>query len=206
MARRRTVALAVLVTAACTHSTSRGGRDMLDDLIAESQRPITLLESKALRARRLTDEELARALDYVRHHPDASAYHVLFAIQARSPEAYARIPAAERAAVLCAALAYLVYLNDWGHLTVAVKDGPPAQALLATGTAARPGLVRLLDDRRPAPFFGSADATLAAQYRRADFAYRYLSLLLGEQPTFDPDPDKRDAAIERLKARAARPD
>ena len=72
-------------------------------------------------------------------------------------------------------------------------DGPghdrtAAQALLELGDAARAPLIALLDDDRPAPLAGSEAATLSALhgYRRSDFAYRYLSKLLGREPASPP--------------------
>jgi hypothetical protein len=39
------------------------------------------------------------------------------------------------------------------------------------------------------------------QYRRCDFAYRYLAQILGFAPRFDPDPRRRDTDIAALKRR-----
>jgi hypothetical protein len=208
MVRRLTVAI-VLLLSACSHrnagqtDAAPATLDMLTPFIADSNRGLSLLESKTLREHPLGDAELPLAVEYVRAHADASSYHLLFAIQARSPAAYEGIPAATRAAVLCAALEHLVYLNDWGHLHAAVLDGRPAVALIALGDVAKPGLVRLLADRRDAPFFGSADATLSGGYRRTDFAYRYLLLILGREPTWNDDMAKRDVAIAALQTELA---
>ena len=91
-----------------------------------------------------------------------------------------------RAEILCAALRTQQYLNDFGYLhpTEHSSDGESARALLETGDAARPCLARLLDDRDPAPLFGSEAATIADMYRfrRRDFAYHYLSRILGSRP------------------------
>jgi hypothetical protein len=103
--------------------------------------------------------------------------------------------------VLCSALSHLTYLNDWGHLAVAPREGAPARALVETGATALSCLEPLLADRRPAPFFGSADATLATAYRRADFAYRAAASILGEKPVFHDSVEERDAAIARLRSR-----
>ncbi len=197
MARRAPWLWLLLAGAACAEK----GRPLVDELIADSQRRITLAESKALREGALSSADERRALDHVAAHPDYTSYHLLFALQKRSPEALQRVPAATRAAVLCSALRELTYLNDWGHLALGLKEGAPARAIVEAGAAAKPCLAALLDDARPAPFFGSADATLSGGYRRCDFAYRYLVLILGEQPAWDPSPDARDAAIAALKQR-----
>ena len=97
-------------------------------------------------------------------------------------------------------LAHGRYSNDWGHLQY---DSDIARALLQTGPAALPYLRPLLDDRSPFLAMGSMEATQsrADQYRRCDFAYRYICLILGSEPEFDRDPENRDKAIERLKAK-----
>jgi hypothetical protein len=122
----------------------------------------------------------------------------LFALKDRSEPAFASIPASVRARVLCSALSNLKYLNDWGHLAVSPKEGLAMTALAATGEAALPCLKPLLEDRRPAPFFGSADATVATQYRRADFAYHAAARILSEKPLFAVDSKDRDHDIARL--------
>jgi hypothetical protein len=174
---------------------------VISELIAESRKGLSLLESALLNREMLPDSEQDAAIDYVLHHPDSTAYHVLFALKARSESVYRSIPAGVRAAVLCSALANLRYLNDWGHLAVSPKDGPAMRALIETGDAALPCLKALLMDRRPAPFFGSADATVASQYRRADFAAHAVARILKETPEFDSLPEERDRRLEELARR-----
>jgi len=150
--------------------------------------------------------ELAPAAEsYVRTHPNFTSYHLLRALHDHYPESYAHLPAATRAAVLCSALARVSDLNDWGTLDEpgAAYDSFSAKVLLKVGTEALPYLRLLLDDQNPA-WVGGSEAAMASQmdqWRRADFAYRYASLILGCTPKFDPDPKKRDLEIERLKAR-----
>ena len=171
---------------------------MMSALLAESQRRLTLIESAVAHEEQLPDDEARAAVDYVLGHPDFTSYRLLFAFD-RS--LYESIPAAIRAEVLCSALANVVYLNDWGHLAVAPREGPAMRALVSTGEVALPCLKPLLKDRRAAPFFGSADATVATQYRRADFAYHAASLILHEKPVFAALPEDRDRDIETLAGR-----
>ncbi|HTA85463.1 MAG TPA: hypothetical protein VK729_04275 [Silvibacterium sp.] len=166
---------------------------MMADLIAESQKRLSVMESQLVGHEKLAEEGLRPAVDYILNHPDFTSYHLLFALKDRSEPAFASIPAAVRARVLCSALSNLKYLNDWGHLTVSPKHGPAMSALIATGEAALPCLKHLLEDRQPAPFFGSAGGTVAAQYRRVDFAYHAAALILNEKPVFAADPRNRDA-------------
>jgi HEAT repeat protein len=104
---------------------------------------------------------------------------------------------------LCDALARQVYLNDWGYLDPGGShDGEAAVALVELGESALEPLLSVLKDERPAPLFGSEPATLSKtyKYRRKDFAYRYISLIRGTEPSFDPDPAVRDAAIMALES------
>ncbi len=174
---------------------------MLDELIAESVARRTLLESTILDREMLDVQEQNAASAYIREHADFTAYHVLFALRRTTETLYQSIPASVRAAILCSALAELTYLNDWGHLTVNPSVGVPAAALVELGQAALDCLMERLSDCRPAPFFGSADATVAAQYRRCDFAYRAAATILGKSTHFAPTTTERDAAIEQLRSR-----
>ncbi len=63
-------------------------------------------------------------------------------------------------------------------------------------------LTPLLDDRARMVTSGSKEATLGNiyGYRRCDFAYRYVCLLRGLEPSFAPTPAERDKEIDRLKA------
>jgi hypothetical protein len=177
---------------------------MVEQLIEDSRRGLSLLQSAALRDAALTPAQVEQGVEHVLRHPDESAYHVLFALRRGYPDAFARVPPDVRARVMCAALAHVGSLNDWGYLEPTQShDGEAAAALLETGRTALECLRPLLDDTREAPLFGSEAATLSAihQYRRADFAYRYASLILGLRPAFRPDPPARDEDIRQLKAR-----
>jgi len=175
---------------------------MIDRLIEESVRGITLMESRALPTGELDAEQERAAGDYVRSHADYTAYHLLFTLRRKAVGTYSRLSPDVKARVLCSALGHLRYLNDWGTLDPhECHDGEAASALLETGEAAVEYLVGLLDDRRPAPLFGTEEATMSwtYQYRRCDFAFRYVSLLRGRTPTFDPRPERRDVEIAALK-------
>jgi hypothetical protein len=177
---------------------------VLDQLVADSRRHITAMESTALQNLTLQPADAHALAAYVQSHPDDTAYHALVALRRAGGPEFDQISARTKAAIFCSALATQVYLNDWGYLDPNEPyDGEEARFLLEQGDAARSCLVRLLDDSRPAPLFGSEEATMSHtfQYRRCDFAYRYLSQILGLKPTFDPDPKRRDADITQLKKR-----
>ena len=179
----------------------------LEQLVQDSQRHVTAKESSTLDDLVLSDAEAARVVAYLNAHPDESAYHALIALLRTRENDYRRIPASVRAEIFCAALRTQQFLNDFGYLHPTEPfDGESARALLETGDAARPCLARLLDDRDPAPLYGSEAATIAHMYRfrRRDFAYHYLSRILGSQPQFDPDPAVRDPLIDALKRRVVK--
>ena len=133
---------------------------------------------------------------------DYTSYHLLLALREKHKEAYKKVAADDKAAILCSALASLVYFNDWGYLHPREPyDGEAAGALVEVGKPAIPYLKQLLGNREPAPCFGSeiAPVSYLYQFRRADFAYRYLSLILGRSPTFHRRIADRDRDIAALK-------
>lgn len=160
-----------------------------------------------LPAAKPSSEELRQSAEYITAHPDHTAYHLLMLLRNHAPEQYASLDAKTRAQVLCAALGHSRYLNDWGYLDLSESyDGEAAKALLETAAAAVPFLSPLLADKRPAPLFGSEEATLSSmyQYRRCDFAYRYQALIKGMEPRFEKRPSDRDKAIAALKNQLAK--
>jgi hypothetical protein len=176
---------------------------VIDQLISESKSGEPLMKSATLRGLKLAPEDIEAMTNYIVSHSDHTAYHLLFALRGNAPDAYRRLPDSSKARVLCDALTHLMFLNDWGDLDPnGSHDGEAALALLELGKSAADCLAAVLDDSRPAPLYGSETAATSSlyQYRRKDFAYRYLSLISGREPAFDADPKKRDAEIERLKA------
>lgn len=138
--------------------------------------------------------------------PDATSYHLLLSLRRNAPNAYEQIPPATRAAVLTDALRTLPNLNDFGHLGPGGGyDGPAAKPLIEIGEPAIEPLTALLSDERPAPLMGSEEATLSHDhgYRRSDFAFRYLSEILGRDPQLpqvQPGRTTRIRKVEPLRA------
>ena len=144
---------------------------------------------------------------YIEQHLDYTAYHLLLFLRHQSPDLYATINDDDKARVLCSALAESIFMNDWGFLDSDANGlGEPseavaAKALLDVGKPALPYLLKLLDDKGTAPMFGSEEATAAAesQYRRCDFAYRYVMRIIGRRPCFLSDLLSRDERISSLQ-------
>jgi hypothetical protein len=153
---------------------------------------------------KLSAKQLTMAEKHVKDQKDYRSYHLLFAIKNTSKKVYNGLPGETKIMILTSALSEQSNLNDWGYLdTKKSSDGRSAEALLQLGTAAIKHLTPLLEDSTPASLYGSEAGTMSEhyKYRRKDFAYRYVMLILGEQPTFHADPKERDNDIEALKAK-----
>jgi hypothetical protein len=173
-------------------------------LVDESSTKNAIDESTLLNENPLRSEDLPQALDYIKKHADYSSYYLLMAVRKYYPASYKDVSDEDKGDILCSALKNSKSLNDWGFLTPSMSyDGESALALLETGKAALKPLIAILDDRARAPLFGSEEATMSRsyQYRRKDFAYRYVSLILGETPHFREAPTARDKDIEALKSK-----
>jgi hypothetical protein len=181
-------------------------KSIVDELIDDSRHSLTLTESRAFREGRLRELDLAPAAVRIAASPDYRAYHLLMAVRRASEESYERIPESVRSAVLCSAFEHARSFNDWGYLDPGGGyDGPAATALTALGMTALGCLTPLLDDKRSAELLGSEMATISQlyNYRRADFAYRYVCLALDLPYSFEAEPRDRDGQIDRLKTRLA---
>jgi hypothetical protein len=169
----------------------------VDQLVADALDGKQLAESEAYREATFDAAQAAEAAGQVKARPDASSFHLLLALRREAPAAYAALPADVRASVLLDALRTQRYMNDWGMLGSDGYDEEAARALLETGDAARAGLESLLDDDRPARLSGSEEATLSKlyDYRRRDFAFRYLHELDDRPTPFTRDQAERARQI-----------
>lgn len=151
----------------------------------------------------LPDHDLPKAIWFLNKNQDYTSYILLMVIRQHHPDSYKQIPGRVRAKILCSALSNLYNINEWGYIGPKGDDydNELAKALLETGNAAIPFLIPILNDDSSAPAAGSKAATMSSvySYRRNDFAYRYICLIRGEIPMFDPDPAKRDLHIAQLR-------
>lgn len=181
---------------------------LIDRLVAASSSGLMLGQAPDYRTAHFSDADATEAVGQVNARPDATSYHLLLSLRRNAGEAYEQIPPSTRAAVLSDALRTLANLNDFGHLGPGGGyDGPAAKPLIEIGEPAIKPLVALLSDKRPAPLMGSEEATLSQDhgYRRCDFAFRYLSEILGRDPQFASTPTERDPAIAALHAELTAP-
>jgi hypothetical protein len=183
------------------------GKELIDRLIEKSRQGARLSENEAEldRDRPVIGEQTRQlALDHILSRPDNTSYHLLFLLKTRAPNVYDEIPTEIKARVLSSSLEKAHCLNDWSFLGPDIDcDAEAGRALVELGPSAIEFLIPILDNKHEAALDGSADATMSVVYafRRADYAYRYISLILGERAVFLPDPEERDVRISELKRR-----
>ena len=175
----------------------------LQRLVADAEDDLLAAESGTYAAARFDDPaDREQAVAWLMANPGANAILLLLALRREAPDAYRSIPAGTRARILVAAMRERANLNDFGYIDEGRGfDREAGKALLELGEAAAGPLAEELDDLERGQLEGSEEATLTEAYglRRADFAYRYLALILGREPAFDPDPAVRDRHIAELR-------
>ena len=151
---------------------------------------------------RLSPAQLAVAEKHIKARKDYRSYHLLFAVKNTSKKAYEGLPVDTKIMILTSALRkQKPFLNDWGRLEPQESyDAESGRALLELGKGAINYLKPMLKDSTRVRLYGSEDALASSeyQYRRKDFAYRYISLLLNKEPEFSANPKERDKAIDVL--------
>jgi hypothetical protein len=132
---------------------------------------------------------------------DRSSLFALLALRQIAPEQYQQLKPDLRVAILVDALKRSEYFNTWGLPHLRWTDA--AKAIIAEGQAARPPLVALLSDKRPAPVWGGEEYAeyQRYQYRVSDYAWALLNEITGRKITIPEDPAARDRLIaETAKA------
>jgi hypothetical protein len=170
-------------------------------LISESHHTVCLWKSRSFSSTVLTPSEVVTGVQYMLSHPDYSSYHLLFAIRRDARKVYDSIPPLVRARVLASALDKYCCYDDWGDLDSPIDERSRASdVLLEVGPVAVPYLIPLLYDKTEARISGSDSATVAAmlQFRRCDYAYQFVSRLLGREVVWSRDLRVRDMEIDRL--------
>jgi hypothetical protein len=91
--------------------------------------------------------------------------------------------------------------NIWGFLYELDDPGDAGQHFIDLGEAALPELIPLLDNEDHVLYEGSREATMGNEYnyRIKDFAAFYISKIKDIPIPFQPELEKRDREIEKLK-------
>jgi hypothetical protein len=132
---------------------------------------------------------------------DEIGFLALEALRVHFPAEWAGLPPGERAAVYARELGAARWYNAWG-----LPGQPPSdagRALMQLGPAAIPHLSPLLDSRRPAPSFGSEEASMSRlmAYRVCDYAWDFIARIQGGHPELPDHAGERDAAISAMQER-----
>jgi len=190
-------AVLVACIAGCSHQSKVAMPPLLTELVRHSEEKLTLAE-KPLPSIRLQQDDIANIKAYIREHPGFVSFRLLFLIEQQAHDVYLALTDHIKANVLCSTLATFEWMTDFGYLHPGGSyDGIAAQELLRVGPAALPCLIEMLDDKSEVFVEGSEIGVY--EFRRADFAYRYVMLILGRKPTFHADVDERDRIIADLK-------
>lgn len=204
--------LTCLLIAACVPHTADSRKGELSPImkkLLKASKKKEMLWGSALENVKPSRLEAAQFFEYVQKQADYKSYHLLFALRRHHPDLYQEIDPRLRASILCSTLKHTTCLNDWGDLGLKLGEYAEleaAQALLELGMAAIPFLVPILDDKSEACLEGSEEATLSAdyEYRRADWACQFISVILGIQYQFSEDPTERDQQIQSLRSHLVR--
>jgi hypothetical protein len=175
--------------------------DVIARLLAASKEKSPLGHMDSFDDLKLSPAQLAIAEKHIKEVKDYRSYHLLFVVKNTSEKAYEGLPTDAKIMILASSLREQVFLNDWSYLEKEeCFDNRAGKALLGLGKAGIAHLEPMLKDSTPAPLFGSEEHTLSDLYgyRRKDFAYRYISLILNQEPDFSPYPKERDKAIDVL--------
>jgi hypothetical protein len=152
----------------------------------------------------MSEDEVYAAAQYTSNNTNISSYFLLLALYQQAPEVYSQLSAEKRADIICDALKKLLVVNDFQLLesTASSSNYVAGRALLDIGEPAIPCLAKLLDNYDDVRFIGSEESAISEvdSYRRADYAYKYIMLILKKKPFYSEDPKERDGRIAALKA------
>jgi hypothetical protein len=178
---------------------------VVDVLIADARTRMPLCYSDAFTKQIPVDGP--RAIKFINDHPDYLSYHLLIALRKTNPAVYQTLAISVRASVLCSTLREQDFFDDWGSPERRDVDGPfwgdSEVALLECGAAAVPHLLALLDDLTSADD-SEYEEQPEYEYRRADYAFRYLTWILKLPFEFEPEEKDRDEDIAILKRQFSR--
>lgn len=121
----------------------------------------------------------------------------LLALRQLSMPEYNEMSSRLRVKVLVDSLRTAKKFNSWGLPHLFWEDA--AKAIIAEGETAKPALIALLKDKRPAPVWGSEGAMeyVRYKYRVCDYAWALLNEIENRKLEIPEDPSDRDKLIEK---------
>jgi hypothetical protein len=167
-------------------------------LIAASEEKTAIRIGSVFDENRLLSKDVSTVISYIEANNSYKSYHLLMALKRDVPDAYKKLAKKTKAAILTSALKNMRTVDDWSFLHPKESvDNISAEALLELGKESLEYLIPILDDDAEGLHINRFSRQF--KYRRKDFAYRYVSLILERSPTFAADPKQRDKDIEALK-------
>lgn len=171
--------------------------DLIARLETDSEQLIEPFNSPAYREAVSRGREIARDLAASIQRSRVSLLSLL-ALRAADEGGYAQLDPLVRLEVLVDAFRSSRTFNLWGLPHLYFEDA--ADALIELGPVAIPALRELLDDRTPAPVYGSEEVFEYEkyQYRVMDYALAFILSIKGERLDLPVDPSERDQMISSV--------
>lgn len=172
---------------------------LVRELRNESERGVEPFNSMPYRELTSRGRKAAPELKTLLRDANRTSFLGLLALRQMDPTLYRELEPPFRVSVLIDALRTSDYFNAWGLPHLYWEDA--AQAVIDEGQAARDLLKALLDDRRPAPMWGSEEVLEYQKYsyRVRDYAWALLKAIQGEEVEIPTDPKMRDNLISELE-------
>ena len=161
----------------------------------QQKEPFNSLAYRELRTRNNVDTKAIQA--QIADLKNGDALLALLLLRRLYEKDYLTLPMASRVQILTDALGRSVYFNTWGLPNANLQEA--SLAMLECDSSAFPALKKLLNEKRPAPLFGSKEAMEYKRYhfRVCDFALFFLESMRHKTRYAIPiEPGERDRIIQ----------
>src|SRR2546423_981912 len=166
----------------------------MESVAQKGKEPFNSLAFREVLRRREGAEQIFQSIQ----SREQKEYFKLMALRQISPELFKRLGCEISCPVLTAALQKSVVFNAWGLPHLYWESS--AKAIIECGPVAIPFLKPLLQDKRPAPVWGSEEALESEKYhyRVCDYAFALISEINNQKWTPSVRVEERDKAIAEL--------
>ncbi len=173
---------------------------LADELQKESERGVEAFNSMPYRELVSRDSEAASELKSLLSNETRASFLGLLALRQLDSSLYRELASSFRVSVLIDALRNSTYFNAWGLPHQYWEDA--AKALIDEDQAAYEPLRALLDDKRPAPMWGSEEVFEYQKYsyRVCDYAWALLKAIQDEQVEIPVDTSLRDELMSSFES------